>query len=67
VNTTTAAKVIASDTRSLTVIIDNGIERYRRRGVVTIDHGLAYLTVDKNTLHEYAICLGGAHTPIEYV
>ena len=31
------------------------------------ESGYAYLTVDKGTLHEYSITLGGAHTPIRYI
>jgi hypothetical protein len=65
VNTTTPAKV---DGKSITLEITNDVETYRRSGIVSVEaSGYAYLTVDKGTFHEYAICLGGAHTPIRYI
>ena len=62
-NTTTAAK---AEGKTLTVRITNDVESYYRTGIVSIDNGMAYLTMDRGTLHEYAICLGGPNTPVEY-
>jgi hypothetical protein len=36
-------------------------------GIVSLSDGFGYLTVGKGTYREYAITLGGYHTPIPYV
>jgi hypothetical protein len=66
-NTSTTAKMLDHGMGHATLVIDNGHETYRRTGLLGIHHGMAYLTVDRGTLHEYAITLGGPNTPIRYV
>ena len=61
--TTTAAKVIESGITTITTVI-NG-DRYT--GIVSVDDGFAHLTMNRGQWTEYAITLGGAHTPIQYV
>ena len=64
-NTTTPAKV---EGQTITIArTDAHGETHHITGIVSLSDGFGYLTVGKGTYREYAVTLGGYHTPIPYV